>query len=599
MTACLRPLCALALAALLGACGSQPTSPLGELPRTPDATIEQQLQRAEAAQPEQAALLRLSAADQAYQKGDFAQARRILQRVPQDSLKPAQQIFAGTLQAELELQRGNHQAALRTLAHPSFAQLPELPVKQQVRSHLARAHALEADGQHLAAARERSYVAPLLETSRRDANDDAIWGLVSQLKPSELKATGDQDLDGWLDLAALVRSGALQRDPAALDAWRQQNPQHPAARRLPADLVRLQEVASQPLERIALLLPEQGQLASVARALRDGFLAAHYQTPDGARPEVLFYDSAQLRSMEDFYARAQADGVQLVVGPLEKPLVRQLASKAALPLPTLALNYADPGQSNPPQLVQFGLAAEDEAREVSRRAWEDGHRRAIALVPRGDWGNRVLDAFRESWQAQGGTLIATTYIDQPVELARQIGEVLQLRQSEARASRVRNALGEDVVSQPSIRQDVDFVFLAATPQQAQQVKPTLAFQYAGDLPVYATSHLFSGNPTPAQLADLEGIRFCETPWLLGAPSPLRDAAVRAWPQSNGSLGRLYAMGADAHALALQLQRLQVLAGSHLDGLSGTLSLSAGQRVERRLPWAEFREGRVAPLSPTY
>src|SRR5690606_6141837 len=306
-------------------CGSQPTSPLGELPRTPDATIEQQLQRAEAAQPEQAALLRLSAADQAYQKGDFAQARRILQRVPQDSLKPAQQIFAGTLQAELELQRGNHQAALRALAHPSFAQLPELPVKQQVRSHLARSHALEADGQHLAAARERSYVAPLLETSRRDANDDAIWGLVSQLKPSELKATGDQDLDGWLDLAALVRSGALQRDPAALDAWRQQNPQHPAARRLPADLVRLQAVASQPLERIALLLPEQGQLASVARALRDGFLAAHYQTPDGARPEVLFYDSAQLRSMDDFYARAQADGVQLVVGPLEKPLVRQLA----------------------------------------------------------------------------------------------------------------------------------------------------------------------------------------------------------------------------------------------------------------------------------
>src|SRR5690606_41944886 len=100
-----RPLCALALAALLGACGSQPTSPLGELPRTPDATIEQQLQRAEAAQPEQAALLRLSAADQAYQKGDFAQARRILPRVPQDSLKPAQQIFAGTLQAELELDR--------------------------------------------------------------------------------------------------------------------------------------------------------------------------------------------------------------------------------------------------------------------------------------------------------------------------------------------------------------------------------------------------------------------------------------------------------------------------------------------------------------
>ncbi len=46
MIACLRLLTALCLAALLAACASSPSSSLGELPRTPDASIEQLLEQA-------------------------------------------------------------------------------------------------------------------------------------------------------------------------------------------------------------------------------------------------------------------------------------------------------------------------------------------------------------------------------------------------------------------------------------------------------------------------------------------------------------------------------------------------------------------------
>ena len=67
MIACLRLFSALCLAALLAACASSPSSSLGELPRTPDASIEQLLEQAATAKtPEKAALLRLSAADMAY-----------------------------------------------------------------------------------------------------------------------------------------------------------------------------------------------------------------------------------------------------------------------------------------------------------------------------------------------------------------------------------------------------------------------------------------------------------------------------------------------------------------------------------------------------
>jgi len=586
MLARLRPLILIGLAVILTACGSSPTSTLGELPRTPQATTQQLLEQASNSDPQKAALLRLSAADQSFQQGDLEQARKIMSQVPIEQLPPAQQIFASTLQAELALTANDPQKALQALQHVAFERLAELPVAQQVRSQLVRAKALEASNQPLAAARERIFIAPLLSGEDARSNHEAIWRLVSALPIEELQGATDPDLAGWQSLARAVKqAGTLDQQQRAIDAWMQQNPQHPAARQLPEPLVMLREMADRPLTHVALLLPMDGPLAGVARALRDGFLAAHLQDqPQGSELQIELYDSTRLTSLDAFYRQAQAAGVQLVVGPLEKNLVRQLSEKDELPITTLALNYSDAGETNPPQLFQFGLAAEDEAREVARRAWADGHRRAIALTPSGEWGSRVLDAFRQSWEAAGGTLVAGQALAEPVEMANQIANILQIRN------------GDSDASQPSRRQDVDFLFLAATPQQAQQVKPTLIFQYAGDLPVYATSHVHAANNNRSQYLDLEGIRFAETPWLLNPHLPLRQQVERKWPQAGGSLGRLYAMGADAYLLAPRLNQLLALPDTHLEGVSGTLTLTPAQRIERQLPWAEFQGGAVRSLT---
>lgn len=590
MMARLRPLLFICIAAMLSACASSPKSTLGDLPRTPQASTQQLLKEADASDPAKAALLRLSAADQSIRQGDPAQARLILEQVAIDQLPPAQQIFASTLRAELALADNDPQRALQALQHPAFERLAELPVDQQLRSQLARAQAFEANDQPLEAARERTFVAPLLSGEAAIQNHQKIWSLVSGLPISQLQPVADQDLSGWLSLAAALKSsGTLTQQQRAIDAWVQQNPDHPAAQQLPDTLVTLRELADRPLSHIALLLPMDGPLASVARALRDGFLAAHLESGQDLKIEL--FDSARVSSMDAFYQQAAASGVELVVGPLDKALVRQLAERDQLPITTLALNYSDAGQKNPPQLFQFGLAAEDEAREVARRAWDDGHRRAIALTPRGEWGNRVLDAFRRQWQEQGGTLVAAEPLAEPVALANQIADLLQVRSIAGDSS-------SSLQSQPTRRQDVDFLFLAATPQQAQQVKPTLIFQYAGDLPVYATSHLHAATDNRSQYLDLEGIRFTETPWLLDAQLPLRQQIESKWPQARGSLGRLYAMGADAYLLAPRLNQLTALPETQLEGYSGTLSLTPEQRIERRLPWAEFRDGAIQPIGET-
>ncbi|WP_313452382.1 penicillin-binding protein activator [Stutzerimonas nitrititolerans] len=593
MPARLRPIILICLAALLAACASSPTSTLGELPRTPQATTQQLLEQADSSDPQKAALLRLAAADQGFQQGDLDKSREILALVPLEQLPPAQQIFASTLRAELALAANDPQQALQALQHVAFERLGELPVEQQVRSQLVRAKALEASDQPLAAARERIFIAPLLSGEEARTNHETIWRLVSGLPVTAPQDSTDPDLSGWLALARSVKqAGTLGQQQRAIDNWVQQNPQHPAAQQLPEPLVMLRELADRPLTHVALLLPMDGPLAGVARALRDGFLAAHLQAhPEGSELQIELYDSTRLGSLDAFYRQAQAAGVQLVVGPLEKNLVRQLSEKDELPITTLALNYSDAGQTTPPQLFQFGLAAEDEAREVARRAWADGHRRAIALTPRGEWGARVLDAFRRSWEEAGGTLVAAQALAEPVEMANQIASILQIRNGESRSQSTGGS-----ATQPTRRQDVDFLFLAATPQQAQQVKPTLIFQYAGDLPVYATSHLHAANENRSQYLDLEGIRFAETPWLLDPQLPLRQQVERQWPQAGGSLGRLYAMGADAYLLAPRLNQLLALPDTQLEGMSGVLTLNPAQRIERQLPWAEFQDGEVRRLT---
>ena len=588
MIACLRLFTALCLAALLAACASSPSSSLGELPRTPDASLEQLLQQAsETSNPEKAALLRLSAADLAIRQQNNERAQQILAQVPLDQLKPAQQVFASTLAAELAMSRNDPKAALTALSHPSLSRANELPTDLQVRTHTVHARAFEADDQLLSSARERAAMAPHLTGDAATQNNEAIWALVAALPVDQLQPQGNDVLGGWMSLALTVKSaGTLQDQQNAIDQWRMQNPAHPAAIQLPTPLVKLKELASQPLTKIALLLPQSGQLASVSRALRDGFMAAHYQAQQAGQnpPGIQFYDSSRLTSLDEFYRQAQADGVQLVVGPLEKNLVKQLNSRPQLPITTLALNYSE-GTQGPAQLFQFGLAAEDEAREVARRARADGLTRAGAMVPVGEWGDRVLKAFRQEWEAHGGTVVGVEHIDKPVALAQQVADLVQLRKNGGS-------------SEPTRRQDMQFLFLAATPQQAQQIKPTLNYQYAGDLPVYATSHVFSASGDQNQYNDMNGIRFCETPWLLDPNNPLRQQVTAQWPQAGGSLGRLYAMGIDAYRLAPSLGQLKALPDSRIDGMSGSLSMSPTQRVERQLQWAEFANGQPQRLPAT-
>ena len=139
----------------------------------------------------------------------------------------------------------------------------------------------------------------------------------------------------------------------------------------------------------------QGKLAEAGEAVRDGFFAAYYEALSAGRhtPEVRQYDSSG--DAIAAYQQAIADGADLVIGPIDKEKVTEISLMPSLEVPVLSLNYPDTPPAEPLKgFYQFGLAVEDEARQVARQAFLEGHRQAMVIIPTQEWSERSARAFR-------------------------------------------------------------------------------------------------------------------------------------------------------------------------------------------------------------
>ena len=121
----------------------------------------------------------------------------------------------------------------------------------------------------------------------------------------------------------------------------------------------------------------------------------------------------------------------------------------------------------------------------------------------------------------------------------------------------------------------------------------MKFHHASDLPLLATSHLYDGKKNRHQDRDMDTILFCDMPWTLNAPSAqqgLKSQNETAFKPHQGQLQRLLAMGIDAYQLVPLLAMLESHPYERYRGETGTLRLSEGRRIDRRLQWARFERG---------
>ena len=269
-------------------------------------------------------------------------------------------------------------------------------------------------------------------------------------------------------------------------------------------------------------------------------------------------------------------------------------------MPVLALNYVDDFQKTPDNMFQFGLLPEDEARQAAERASLDGHVNAIALVPQGEWGERQLKAFSARFEELGGSVLAyEQYLPREADFQPAIKRALRLNDSQLRYRTVVNTIKRNAEFEPRRRRDIDMVFMVATPREARLLRPQLDFLRATDLPVYATSASFSGRIDTRADSDLNGVIFCDIPWVLDnldKPSQRYTDLQSILPAAAAAQPRLVALGVDAYHVVPYLKRLLERDYERYEGLTGNLYVDETRRVHRELKWAQFLRGRPRALA---
>jgi uncharacterized protein len=540
-------------------------------------------------------------------------AKKILDNVRGRTLSGNLRIRQEIVQAQLALAEQRPEEALTLLGTTPG---DSVPAELAARFRGVRADAFEAIGEQIESARERVQLELLLtDNAALNENRRRIWESLSQLSPQALEAAHlppPSTLGGWIELAAIGASTATDPNTLgqAIALWRHRYPGHPAGENVVPMLMEDSHIAWAPARNVALLLPFEGQFAKAAQAVRDGFMAAWFADPEVEnKPTVIVRDSSS-GDIQTIYDQVIEEGADFVVGPLERSAVTRLAKAVSMPVPTLTLNYADDPAPTGSEalkavptsgLFQFALSPESEARLVAEYAWFAGHTNAAVLAPDGAWGDRVAAAFIDAWQDLGGSVVETQrYASDGSQMSTPVKKLLNVDESEARYRSLAQVLGGDLKQEVHRRQDVDFVFMAAFPLQARQLRPQLDFHRAQNLPVYSTSHIYSGIADTNADRDIDGVVFGDMPWVLdsaGRGGALRQEIGALWSNSMTSFVRLYAFGADAYYLVKELGRLRAQHYAEFQGVTGALSLNENNRVNRRLMWARFIRGTPRIIEP--
>ena len=501
------------------------------------------------------------------------------------------------LAADAFTRENRYADTLRWLEHPLLlAQLPLMRLDDQLAVSRARAAALFASGHYAASARERIFIHDLLTgAEEKAANSEAIWAAVRQIPPTaleqHLQQASDRPFKGWLELGAVAQANDLDigAQVARLDEWRQRWRGHAAASHLPTSLGVLRTMALDRPRTIGIMLPLSGSLAAAGRAVLDGVLSSYMQGLENGWqvPLLRVYDTGG-NTLDALYQRARLEGCELLLGPLQKRHVEALMTMST-DIPIVALNYVTNGMPAPPNILQFGLAAEDEAAQLANEAIFDGYRNVLMLQASSNWAQRAAQSFTAQWQHAGLRIAAHRVLGDNQTFSDEIASALMLAESKQRHQRLQQLTGRKLEFTPRRRDDIDLVLLLANHQQAMSIKPLLAYHYAKELPVMASSQVFAGDTSGSGHRDLNGVIFNDIPWVLDTP-PLKRNVANQYRQ-NKQLGRLFAMGADAFFIHARLKQLSHADAPALNGLTGRLRI-VDNRLTRQLLMATIVNGKA-------
>jgi Putative lipoprotein len=218
----------------------------------------------------------------------------------------------------------------------------------------------------------------------------------------------------------------------------------------------------------------------------------------------------------------------------------------------------------------------------------------LIFAPDGDWGQRMSQAFANEFVALGGRILNNQYFnpserDYSSVLRQQLGLV----ESQLRSKNLQSYLKLNLQSEAVVSADIDGIFMPSNPDFARMMVPQLLFNHAGHIPVYATSHIYSGRENQPLNKDLSGVVFAISPIQLPSDH-MRETLSFDLHQVTDNRD-LFALGYDALLLVDRLQWMSRVFGGRLQGLSGRLSMGPNQTIHRALQWAIFDNGGVVAI----
>lgn len=408
---------------------------------------------------------------------------------------------------------------------------------------------------------------------------------------------------GWVELASITKNIDISLSNSnnfdqQIANWQQKFVNHPAKNYIN------NSYHADKNSTIVVLLPLTGSLSSTANAIKQGIITAYYQDPNQQKPELIFIDTKNKpKEIQKYYDQALNYNPNFIIGPLDKSSVDTIAQNYNTPI-IIALNYLSDNvnQNNNTNFFQFGISAEDEAEQAAYKAWNEGYKKALLLVDNNNqqWSERISQVYSHRYQQIAGKIANTVKIKANTNIKSMINNLLDTETSLARKKTLELVINNKLAFVPRRRQDIDHIFLVASPTIAKQIKPILKFYYADDLPVISTSNIYNYNYKTNfnnnLINDLDGITFCDIPWIIQSENNTNNTFINlnnTWKNQtnfNNNI-RLYALGVDAYNLSYNLSKLTAVREIGIDSNTGHLYLDKNNKIHRLLAWAMIQDGK--------
>ena len=364
-----------------------------------------------------------------------------------------------------------------------------------------------------------------------------------------------------------------------------------------------------------LLPPDESPFLPAARIVGNGLLTA--SRVSGRNADIMLIEAPETVEIRELIDTAIFSSADVIVGPLQKDQVEQLAREKDLPIPIVTLNYAAvPEKEISPSMLMLSVATDLEAEYIAKQAVKalpaetsNGQPpKVLILTTDKPWEKRLCEAYMNVLQDSGVQYeVFTVSMDNLQELQDKCRPELSEEELLKFSHMVETATDEKELKQVHEAQRASTaiaeppyhsVLLALDARDAGLVRSRLPLRTS----VWATSTTNPGDPKTSSNAsalafDLNHVVFAECPFILRYDNESFEAKFKTSLPYSMPAKRLFALGLDAYEVAEDWAR--GYKSFEINGETGQLMINRDLSAQVvRIPASfEIRSGELFNISP--